>query len=134
MLKFYKEYLVISFFCFLCSCGSTTDESLGDDFYYYQESRNSFIVLFCTSKGLFECNSGIQVIPSDIELINYNEDYIIAKTKTKDGDQFWLVDKKKFINKSNNKNSVFKYSNHIDFQNDKAKFGVNLDLKSPENI
>lgn len=134
MLNYIFKYLLLICFIGIVSCSNNLDKNLGNGFYYYQESRNNFIVLFCTNQGFLECNSGFEIIPSNILKLNYNEDFLLAKTNSDDSYSYWIVDKSGVAKESSTKGFVFAFKDESEFKRKVDSLGIELELKQIEDI
>ena len=108
--NFMKEKLLISFiFLYLickltCSCNepnvylsSSYDIDLGNNYYFLADANESQILL--NSKSEAKSKVGKTIIPPEVILYNYDENFIIAQTLEKiNGKElykYWIVEKMK---------------------------------------
>ena len=118
-----KKILLVLISLNLCSCvfrHMNIEEKLGNGYYYIGAAKESQILY--NEKG--STNSGLIVTEAEILEYNYNEKFIIAKSKTVIGDtlKFWIIDK------------TMEYGNYTSmnsnkFYERKEKLKINLKLK-----
>ncbi|HBK89437.1 MAG: hypothetical protein U0289_11570 [Cyclobacteriaceae bacterium] len=68
------------------------EERLGNGFTLVNEDVKRAYVMFCLSKGSC-CDMGIDVIPSKVIALNYDERWIIASSEGEEITSYWIVNK-----------------------------------------
>lgn len=93
------EKLLIStliFFSISCGCKSWGDYELGGNYRLMSgDGDDETILIYCTAdlQASSCCHSGIELIPQMVSHVNFNENWIIAKTEQGNSTGFWIIQK-----------------------------------------
>jgi len=93
------EKLLIStfiFFAISCGCKSWGDYELGGNYRLMSgDGDDETILIYCTTDLQTSscCHSGIELIPQMVSHVNFNENWIIAKTEQGKNNGFWIIKK-----------------------------------------
>lgn len=133
--------LLLTFITASCGCRSWGDYELGDNYRLMAGDRDDeTILIFCTTnlKESNCCNSGIELVPQMISHVNYNENWIIAKTENGQSNGYWII--KKIANSQSNistnehieqlKSNVTGPLDSLKFTSELQTMNIELELKN----
>ena len=90
------EVVILIAFLILDSCDYCKavygEESLGSRFMLVNENDDQVYILYCTSQHC--CTSGVNIVPSKVEQVKFDDTWIIAESKPQDGEAtYWIINK-----------------------------------------
>ena len=128
-----KAFLFLTLLTSLSSCQLNWygDINLGSDFYYMVEPAFNSVVIAVNPNEPYK--SSISII-KDIESIGFNNNYILATSKSGDEIKYWRIDKKSESKELGYKdNSIMDLSNVSEIKSaefDKIREDENIKLKT----
>jgi hypothetical protein len=86
--------------CILSSCSLTNDRDLGNHYFLWEADGHFYKIIYGN------IDAGVEVVGHIVEKVSFNDNYIIAKTKTYSTqnsfvEAFWLIDKTKRVDLKN---------------------------------
>ena len=133
-----KIYLCLTLMIIIagCKCPFIHMVELGNNFALVQVDDTDILY---DRKGKKECyfsTESTEVVPSEVIAYNYDERWIIAKSRTLKGCFYWIVDKQYNFSRLGYTEELKKQTigplDSLQFQKEKLKYNINLELRNLE--